>query len=221
MPGNKPGGKDPQPPTSSGPQDKDQINLTDEQSRIMKTAGGSFDQCYNAQAGVDTDSMLIVGAFVTQACNDKQQVTPMLERLKAHVVNRPQEEAGLPAQLLADTGLLQRSECEGVLEAGIEPLIAMKRDRHHPPLLDRWTEPAALSAGADAVTTMAHRLKTKAGRADYGLRKQTVEPVFGIIKQVMNFRQFLLRGIEKVGHEWNLVALAWNLKRMMTLKMAR
>ena len=68
---------------------------------------------------------------------------------------------------------------------------------------------------------MAHRLKTKAGRADYGLRKQTVEPVFGIIKQVMNFRPFLLRGIEKVGHEWNLVALAWNLKRMMTLKMAR
>ena len=94
MPGNKPGGKDPQPPTSSGPQDKDQINLTDEQSRIMKTAGGGFAQCYNVQAGVDTDSMLIVGAFVTQACNDKQQVTPMLERLKAHVVNRPQEEAG-------------------------------------------------------------------------------------------------------------------------------
>ena len=92
--GQKPGGKDPQPPTSSGPPEKDQINLTDEPSRIMKTAGGGFDQCYNAQAGVDTDSMLIVAALVTQTCNDKQQVTAMLERLKAH------EEAGLPTQLL-------------------------------------------------------------------------------------------------------------------------
>ena len=212
--GKKPGGKDPQPPTSSGPQDKDQINLTDEQSRIMKTAGGGFDQCYNAQAGVDTDSMLIVGAFVTQACNDKQQITPMLEKLQAH------EEVGLPEQLLADTGFFSEANVKACLDAGIEPLIAMQRDRHHPPLLDRWTEPEPLPAGADAVTSMAHRLKTKTGRADYGLRKQTVEPVFGIIKHVMNFRQFLLRGIEKVGHEWNLVALAWNLKRMMKLKMA-
>lgn len=212
--GKKPGGKDPQPPASSGPQDKDQINLTDEQSRIMKTAGGGFDQCYNAQAGVDTDSMLIVGAFVTQACNDKQQVTPMLEKLQAH------EEVGLPEQLLADTGFFSEANVKACLDAGIEPLIAMKRDRHHPPLLDRWTEPEPLPAGVDAVTSMAHRLKTKAGRAAYGLRKQTVEPVFGIIKHVMNFRQFLLRGIEKVGHEWNLVALAWNLKRMMKLKMA-
>ncbi len=96
----------------------------------------------------------------------------------------------------------------------------MKRDQHHPPLLDRWTEPPPLAENADAVATMAHKLKTRSGRADYGLRKQTVEPVFGIIKHVMNFRQFLLRGMEKVGHEWNLVALAWNIKRMMNLKMA-
>ena len=138
----------------------------------------------------------------------------MLETLKTHT------EVGLPTQLLADTGYFSEANVNACLDAGIEPLIAMKRDPHHPPLLNRWTEPEALSAEADVVTQMAHRLKTKAGRADYGLRKQTVEPVFGIIKQVMNFRQFLLRGIEQVGHEWNLVALAWNLKRMMKLKIA-
>lgn len=78
----------------------------------------------------------------------------------------------------------------------------------------------ALPDDADATSRMAHKLKTKTGRADYGLRKQTVEPVFGIIKHVMNFRQFLVRGLERVGHEWNLVALAWNMKRMMATEMA-
>lgn len=212
--GKKPGGKDPDPPTASGPQDKDQINLTDEESRIMKTAGG-FEQCYNAQAAVDTDSMLIVGGYVTQACNDKQQISPMLAVLAAHP-----EEVGMPAQLLADTGYFSAANVSACIDAGIEPLIAMKRDEHHPPLLDRWTEPPPLAEDADAVATMAHQLKTRNGRTDYGLRKKTVEPVFGIIKQVMNFRQFLLRGVEKAGHEWHLVALAWNIKRMMNLKMA-
>lgn len=98
--------------------------------------------------------------------------------------------------------------------------FAMKREAHHVPVLARFTEPPLLAADADAVTRMAHQLKTKGGRADYGLRKQTVEPVFGIIKHVMKFRQFLVRGLERVGHEWNLVALAWNMKRMMAMKMA-
>jgi transposase len=212
--GKKPGGKAPAPPTASGHQDKDQINLTDEESRIMKTASG-FEQCYNAQAAVDTDSMLIVGGYVTQACNDKQQISPMLAVLAAHPA-----EVGVPEQLLADTGYFSAANVNACIDAGIEPLIAMKRDEHHPPLLDRWTEPPPLAEDADAVATMAHQLKTRNGRTDYGLRKQTVEPVFGIIKQVMNFRQFLLRGVEKAGHEWNLVALAWNIKRMMNLKMA-
>jgi len=212
--GKKPGGKDPEPPTASGPQDKDQISLTDEESRIMKTAGG-FEQCYNAQAAVDTDSMLIVGGYVTQACNDKQQITPMLAVLAAYP-----NAVGIPEQLLADTGYFSAANVTACVDAGIVPLIAMKRDEHHPPLLDRWTEPPPLAEDADAVATMAHKLKTRNGRADYGLRKQTVEPVFGIIKHVMNFRQFLLRGREKVSHEWNLVALAWNIKRMMNLKTA-
>jgi hypothetical protein len=212
--GKKPGGKDPEPPTASGPQDKDQINLTDEESRIMKTAGG-FEQSYNAQAAVDTGSMLIVGGYVSQACNDKQQITPMLTVLAGH-----SDAVGVPDQLLADTGYFSAANVAACIDAGIEPLIAMKRSAHHLPVLDRWTEPRSLAEDADAVATMAHQLKTRSGRADYGLRKQTVEPVFGIIKQVMNFRQFLLRGMEKVGHEWNLVALAWNIKRMMNLKMA-
>lgn len=210
--GKKPGGKDPEPPTS-GPQDKDQINLTDEESRIMKVGSG-FDQCYNAQAAVDTDSMLIVGGFVTQAGNDSQQIQPMLE-----VLTRRQEQLGQVSQVLADTGYFSAANVAACEQAGIEPMIAMKREQHHLPVLDRFTEPPPLSPDANAVETMAHRLKTKTGRADYALRKQTVEPVFGIIKHVMKFRQFLVRGKQQVAHEWKLVALAWNLKRMNTLKM--
>lgn len=210
--GRKPGGKDPEPPTS-GPQDKDQINLTDEESRIMKVGGG-FDQCYNAQAAVDTDSMLIVGGFVTQACNDSQQIEPMLE-----VLIQRQEQLGEISQVLADTGYFSAANVAACEDAGIVPMIAMKREQHHLPVLERFTEPAPLPHDASPVLAMAHRLKTKTGRADYALRKQTVEPVFGIIKHVMKFRQFLVRGKQQVAHEWNLVALAWNLKRMNALKM--
>jgi transposase/IS5 family transposase len=212
--GKKPGGKDPDPP-ASGPQDKDQINLTDEESRIMKVGSGGFDQCYNGQVAVDTDSMLIVGAFVTQAGNDSRQIAPMLAVLAKH-----EEQIGLPSQLMADTGYFSAANVNACVASGIEPLIAMKREVHHLPVLERFTEPGPLAADADPVAQMAHRLKTKKGRADYALRKQTVEPVFGIIKHVMKFRQFMVRGLTQVGHEWNLVALAWNLKRMMTMKMA-
>ena len=211
--GKKPGGKDPEPPTS-GPRDKDQINLTDEESRIMKTGGG-FEQCYNAQAAVDIESMLIVGNFITQAGNDSQQVKPMLAALDGR-----QEQLGQVTHFLADTGYFSAANVDACEHAGIVPLIAMKREQHHMPILERFTEPPPLAEDADAVATMAHRLKTKSGRADYALRKQTVEPVFGIIKHVMKFRQFLVRGREQVGHEWNLVALAWNLKRMNALKTA-
>lgn len=210
--GKKPRGKDPEPPPS-GPQDKDQINLTDEQSRIMKVSGG-FDQCYNAQAAVDTGSMLIVGSFVTQAGNDSRQVQPMLE-----VLNGRQEQIGKATHFMADTGFFSAANVDACEQAGIVPLIAMKREQHHEPVWERFTEPPPLAGDATAVQAMAHRLKTRSGRADYALRKQTVEPVFGIIKHVMKFRQFLVRGVEHVGHEWNLAALAWNLKRMNALKM--
>jgi hypothetical protein len=128
----------------------------------------------------------------------------MLHTLKAH-----EQELGLAEQLSADTGFFSAANVKAWVEAGIEPLIAMGREAHYLPVLERWTEPEPLAEDADAVGHMAHRLKTRCGRANYALRKQTVEPVFGIIKHVMKFRQFLLRGIEKIRHEWNLVATAW------------
>ena len=212
--GKKPSGKPPKPP-ASGPKAEDQVNLTDNESRIMKVAGGGFEQAYNAQAAVDTGSMLVVAPAVTQAGNDKEQVTPMLERLSALP-----EGLGTVNQLLADTGFFSGKNVAACEAAGIDPLIAVARDDHHATWRDRFTEPVPLPEGAASVERMAHRLKTKAGRAAYALRKQTVEPVFGIIKSVLGFRQFLLRGLDKVSGEWRLVCLAWNLKRMASLRLA-
>lgn len=209
--GKKPGGKPPAPPTA-GPRPDDQINLTDDESRIMKVAGG-FDQCYNAQGMVDAESMLVLAADVTQAANDKEQVEPMVAKIKALPAGLNQ-----PGNLLADTGFYSEKNVALCHAAKIEPLIAVARDEHHPHWRERFEEPAALTGPATHVEQMRHALKTKAGRAAYALRKQTVEPVFGIIKSVMGFRQFLLRGLENVRHEWTLVCLAWNLKRMAVLR---
>ena len=210
--GKKPGGKPPKPP-ESGPRADDQINLTDEASRIMKVAGGGFEQCYNAQAVVDTESMLILAAHVTQATNDKEQVKPMVEKVQTNP-----EGLNRPKTWLADTGYYSEKNVATCLAAGIEPLIAVKRDEHHPGWRERFTEPAPLAGEASPVDAMKHALKTKLGRAAYALRKQTVAPVFGIIKSVMGFRQFLLRGLENVRNEWTLVCLSWNLKRMAVLR---
>lgn len=211
--GKKPRGKAPEAPTP-GPRPNDQINLTDEQSRIMPVAGGGFDQCYNAQAVVDTESMLVVVPHVVQAPNDKQQVLPMLERLTERPEDLPQAQV-----LLADTGYFSEANVAACEAGGIEPLIAVARDEHHPHWSERFTEPAAPPPEASAVERMTHRLKTRTGRATYALRKQTVEPVFGIIKSVLGFRQFLTRGLANVQNEWTLVCLAWNLKRMAVLRL--
>jgi transposase len=210
--GKKSGGKPPQPP-AAGPRAEDQVNLTDEQSRIMKVAGGGFEQCYNAQAAVDTESLLIVAPHVTDAPNDKEQVAPMVAKIQAlpEGLNQPQ-------QMLADNGFYSEKNVETCKAAGIEPLIAMGRDQHHPHWRDRFEEPAPLAQPATHIEQMKHALKTKAGRAAYALRKQTVEPVFGVIKSAMGFRQFLLRGLDNVRNEWTLVCLAWNLKRMAVLR---
>lgn len=210
--GRKPGGKPPKPP-QAGPSAEDQINLTDEDSRLMKVAGGGFEQCYNAQALVDTESMLVMTPRVTQAGNDKEQVEPMLARIQAlpEGLNRPE-------QLLADTGFFSEHNVQCCQDAGVEPLIAVGRDTHHSAWRSRFEEPAPLERPASHVEQMKHALKTRAGRAAYALRKQTVEPVFGIIKSVMGFRQFLLRGLDNVRNEWTLVCLAWNFKRMAVLR---
>jgi len=210
--GKKPRGKPPQPPTP-GPRADEQINLTDEESRIMPVAGGGFEQCYNAQAIVDTDTMLVLVPQVVQAANDKQQVAPMLEKLQALP-----EGLNQPEQCLADAGYFSEANVDTCEAAGIEPLIPAKRDEHHPHWSERFGEPPAPPAEATAVERMANRLKTRSARAAYALRKQTVEPVFGIIKSVMGFRQFLTRGLDNVQGEWTLVCLAWNLKRMAVLR---
>jgi len=210
--GKRPGGKPPAPP-SAGPRPDDQVNLTDEDSRIMKVAGGGFEQCYNAQAAVDTESLLVIVPAVTQAGNDKEQVEPMLGQIQALPVGLNQ-----PERLLADNGFYSEKNVDTCRAAKIEPLIAVGRDGHHAAWRSRFEEPASLSGEPSHVQQMKHALKTKAGRAAYALRKQTVEPVFGIIKSVMGFRQFLLRGLDNVRHEWTLVCLAWNLKRMAVLR---
>jgi transposase len=211
--GKKPGGKPPKPPEAN-PQSQDQINLTDEESRIMPVSGGGFEQSYNAQAAVATDTLLVITTGVTQASNDKEQVLPVLGQLE-----ELPESLGKVQRLLADSGYCSQKNVLACEEAGIEPYMALARDEHHPNWRERFTEPLPLPADASPMEQIAHRLKTKAGRALYALRKQTVEPVFGIIKSVLGFRQFLLRGLEKVSGEWRLVCLAWNLKRLAALRL--
>jgi transposase len=212
--GKKPGGKPPQPPTE-GPQLSDQINLTDEESRIMPVAGGGFEQCYNAQAAVAAGSMLVVAVDVVQAPNDKQQLEPMLSKIGALP-----KELGEAETLLADMGYFSTANVEACEKTGIEPLIAIGRQPHHPPLQERFETTPPAPENPTPVEAMAHRLKTPEGRALYALRKQTPEPVFGIIKAVLGFRQFLLRGLDKVRGEWSLVTMAWNMKRMFVLNPA-
>ena len=209
--GKKPGGRVPQPPVE-GPLPTDQVNLTDEESRIMPVAGGGFEQCYNAQAAVAEDSLLVVATDVVQAPNDKQQLEPVLGKI-----------AGLPAELgkvgelLGDNGYFSEGNVNACAAAGIEPVIAMGREAHHPSLAERFAEDPTPPKDPTPVEAMRHRLQTKEGKKRYALRKQTPEPVFGIIKSVLGFRQFLLRGLDKVRGEWSLVTMAWNMKRMFAL----
>lgn len=210
--GKKSAGKMPKAP-EAGPKDSDQINLTDEESRIMPVAGGGFEQAYNAQAAVDAPTMLVVATRVTQAPNDREQVEPMLEVLEAQ-----SEALGTVECMIADTGFCSENNILACEEAQLAPMIAVARDEHHPGWRERHSEPTPLPDNATPMQAMAHRLKTKAGRALYALRKHTVEPVFGIIKSVLGFRQFSLRGLKKVSGEWRLVCLAWNVKRMAVLR---
>lgn len=209
--GKKPRGRPPAPP-SGGVLVTDQINLTDEESRIMPVAGGGFDQCYNAQAVVAAESLLVLAASVVQAANDKSQLEPMLARLAALP-----EVLGKPETLLADAGYFSAANVTACDTAGIVPLIAMGREPHHQTLAERFAPAPPAPEKPNAIEAMAHRLQTPDGKKLYALRKQTPEPVFGIIKSVLGFRQFLLRGLAQVRGEWSLVTMAWNLKRMFVL----
>jgi transposase len=199
--GQMPRGRTPRPPVE-GPLSTDQVNLTDEESRIMPVAGGGFEQCYNAQAAVAEGSLLVMATDVAQAPNDKQQVDPML---------------GKVGELLADNGHFSEDNVNACAAAGIEPVIAVGREAHHPSRAERFAEGPVAPKDPTPLEAMRHRLQTNEGKARYALRKQTPEPVFGIIKSVLGFRQFLLRGLDKVRGEWKLVTMAWNLKRMFAL----
>ena len=224
--GGRPGGREPEPPIL-GPRAGDQVSLTDADSRIMRSAGGAFEQAYNGQLAVDCESRLITAAYVTQAGNDKQQIEPMLAKLAALP-----SEVGACAALLADTGYYSAANVVACAQARVTPVIAIKREHHHLSLNERFAADAPAPAltptlnSADgvcaetALAQMHHVLKTTSGRALYALRKATVEPAIGVIKHVMGFRQFSVRGLDRVDAEWSLVTLAYNVKRMNVLRMA-
>jgi transposase len=209
--GKKPRGPKPQPP-EPGVKGKDQVNLTDGESRIMKKSGGGFEQAYNAQAGVDTESMLIVTSHVSQQTNDKRELEPAIANLAALP-----EALGTVDTVITDNGFYSETNVGACEKNRITPYLAFGRGQHNQPLMDRFREPLPPPDNADAVTRMKHRLRTLAGKKLYAKRKSTVEPVFGIIKAVMGFRQFLLRGFDAVQGEWDLVCIAWNLKRLHAL----
>ena len=208
--GKKARGPEPKAP-EAGARDKDQVNFTDDESRIMPSSEG-FIQGYNAQAAVDIDSHMIAENHITQQSNDKQEVEPTLKRLKDI-----EEPLGKTDGLLADAGYFSASNVGHCEEAGITPYISDHRERHNQTWGDRFKTPPACPEDADAVIQMAHRLRTQEGRAIYAKRKSTVETVFGIIKEVMGFRRFHLRGYDAAQGEWNLVCMAWNMKRMYVL----
>jgi transposase len=192
---------------------KAQVNLTDEESRIMAKAGGSFEQCYNAQAGVDVESRLIVTEHVTQACNDKQELEPTLEKLEGLP-----EELGTVKKILCDAGYYSERNLEAAKEAGMTPYIPQGREAHNEQLKTRMEgagpEP---EEGAGVVKRTAHRMKTEEGRKEYAQRKGVSEPIFGIIKKVMGYGNFYGRGLRRVQKEWTLVCIGYNLKRLYTL----
>ena len=179
----------------------------------MPAGGNSFQQAYNVQVGVDTESMLIVTEYVTQHANDKQEVEPTLKAIEESA-----ETLGKPEALLSDNGYYSETNVKSCATANITPYIAAGREAHHLPVEQRWTSPPPLAADANVVDEMKHRLATPEGRAVYAQRKSTVEPVFGIVKSVLGFRQFHLRGLKNVSGEWTLVSMAWNLKRLFHLR---
>src|ERR1700691_1787181 len=187
------------------PEDKDQYNFTDPESRIMKGADGIV-QGYNAQAAVEPEMLLIVGQTVTEASNDKRQLQPMVELIEQQSGQRPEA-------ILADNGYCSEANLEFLASADRrEGFIATGKQKHGQHRLPAKHGP--LPKGATLVDRMKRKLQTKVGKSVYAARKCVVEPVFGQIKQARGFRQFLLRGKEKVKGEWALLCLTHNILRL-------
>ena len=198
-------GRKPKEP-SDEPADKAQRNFTDPDSRIMKMgATKSFEQCYNAQAAVDVEDQVIVAADVTQHANDKREVVPMVEEVKANTGGEK------PEKLSSDNGYFSEENVEYLEGEGVDAYIATGRQKHgRPPSRPRGPIPK----GATVKDRMARKLRTKKGRETYSKRKSSVEPVFGQIKDGRGIRRFLLRGIEAVRAEWRLICLTHNLLKL-------
>jgi transposase len=208
--GKKPRGRSPKPPPSEPPGHK-QYNFTDPESQIIKDGDG-FTQAHNAQAAVETDSLLIVGQRVSGNPNDKKELKPTLESIVPG--------CGPPQAVLADNGYYSEDGVEAVeKDDGPTAYVAVEKTRHGVKVedLERRQDPAPPPTGGSTTEKMRHRLATKRGRELYGLRKQTVEPVFGIIKEIMGFRRFSMRGKWKAELEWTLVCTAYNIRRLHNL----
>jgi len=213
--GKKAGGKKPEPP-ENGPQDKDQYNFTDPESAIMKSGStGAFEQDYNSQVAVDQDSFLVVGTDLSNHPNDKKELLPVIDSIPAAI--------GKPVAVAADTGYFSEKNIDECKARGIEPFIAAGREPHYHTVEQLLQEELSLAdidvEGLTPTEAMKVKLKTNEGKKIFGMRKCTAEPVFGIIKEAMGFRQFLLRGIENVTREWSLVCTAYNLKRMFNMSL--
>jgi hypothetical protein len=208
--GRRLGGRPPAPPVP-GPRDGDQYNFTDPESRIMKNpTNAGFEQDYYAQVAVDQHSLLIVGYALSNHPNDSQEAEPTLQAIPSAL--------GTPEAAALDTGYFGPATLAACAKRGIEPYIATGRDPHHSSWQQRFAPlPAPPPDDANALVKMAYKLKTALGKVIYGARKYTVEPVIGIIKEVLGFRQFSLRGELDVAGEWCLVCFAFNLKRLHTL----
>ena len=204
IPGPKP--REPQP----GPTDKDRVNLTDEQSRIMSVSTGGYEQSYNVQAMVDTGSRMIVGRHVTHNGNDKREMEPALEQLA-----EAERLVGEADNLLADAGYYSKKNVEACTEHGVRPVISIRNERRGH---KSAKPPKAVAKNKTAVDEMKELLETEEGKALYARRKSTVEPMFGVIKHVLGFGRFFMRGIKAVSREWSLVCIGYNLKKMFTLR---
>ena len=206
----KPRGPQPKPP-QPGPRDRDQYNFTDPESRIMKNShNDGFDQHYNAQIATDHNSLLVVAHSLSNHANDQAEVEPTLEALP--------DVLGTPPAGALDTGYFSAANITALEQRGIEPYIAVGRELHHKHWSAYFAQPLAPPPEeASPLVKMAYKLRTEIGQAIYRLRKCTVEPVIGIIKEVLGFRQFSLRGLTAAAGEWCLVCLAFNLKRLHVL----
>jgi hypothetical protein len=208
--GRKPRGRAPEPPVS-GPRGKDQYNFTDPESRIMRNStDNGFNQHYNVQVAVDQDSFLIVSNTLSNHPNDYGEAIPTVDAIPAGL--------GKPRAAALDNGYFSENNITEMEARGIDPYIATGREPHHRNWKTYFAEqPASPPGDASPTVKMAYKLRTEIGRAIYRLRKCTVEPVIGIIKEVLGFRQFSLRGLAAATGEWCLVCLAFNLKRLHKL----